>query len=486
LQNLISKIFIFLTLFTHTLFGCALCTIYSPETKVSIKVQADEHKIKTVEITWVLSKEFTNMLKEVYDTNQNNYLDKNELIPVEQSLLDYIVPRNYLTHISYDKIINKEKSLKADVIKKKSYIKNSLLHFNYVLNLDYDLDKEKILYLNIDDKENYFILLLVKNSVKIDAPFEIKQIVDRKSVVFYLDGVLKDEKLQEDEPKEQEVIESNIDETKKLEKLDESKQQKEETYLAKFSNKVKEYLIKIENGDNYALFILLGISFLYGIIHALGPGHGKSLAFSYFVANKSSFTKAFFISQASAFIHIVGALVLVIVSVFILQSVLNNFVNDSVEILTKISAFMIMALAAFILYNKIVKKSCACSSCCSASASQTNSIWSTTKPKNTTKLKANFMKKDLYFVLTAGLIPCPGTVILFIYAFMLKTYFAVILASIFISLGMGLVIFASSFLGVSVQKVSEKSHKLTNFLEYLSPVVMFLLGVLLFLNAQMV
>jgi EamA domain-containing membrane protein RarD len=48
------------------------------------------------------------------------------------------------------------------------------------------------------------------------------------------------------------------------------------------------------------------------------------------------------------------------------------------------------------------------------------------------------------------------------------------------------VIFASSFLGVSVQKVSEKSHKLTNFLEYLSPVVMFLLGVLLFLNAQMV
>jgi ABC-type nickel/cobalt efflux system permease component RcnA len=96
------------------------------------------------------------------------------------------------------------------------------------------------------------------------------------------------------------------------------------------------------------------------------------------------------------------------------------------------------------------------------------------------------MKKDLYFVLTAGLIPCPGTVILFIYAFMLKTYFAVILASIFISLGMGLVIFASSFLGVSVQKVSEKSHKLTNFLEYLSPVVMFLLGVLLFLNAQMV
>ncbi len=486
MQSLISKIFILFTLFTHTLFGCALCTIYSPETKVSITVHANEQKIKTAEITWVLSKEFTDMLKEVYDINQNNYLDKKELIPIEQSLLDYIVPKNYLTHISYDKVINKDKSLKADVIKKKSYIKNSLLHFNYVLKLNYDLDKEKNLYINIDDKEKYFIHLLVKNAIKIDAPFEVKQIVDRKSVVFYLDGILTDEKLKDNKPKEIQAIENDIDKTKQLEKLDETKQAKEETYLSKFSNKVKEYLIKIENGDDYALFILLGISFLYGIIHALGPGHGKSLAFSYFLANKSSFSKAFFISQASAFIHIVGALILVIVSVFILQSVLNNFVNDSVEILTKISAFMIMSLAAFILYNKIMKKSCSCSSCCSTKPSQSNSIWSTTKPKTTTTLKPNFMKKDLYFVLTAGLIPCPGTVILFIYAFMLKTYFAVILASIFISLGMGLVIFASSFLGVSVQKVSEKSHKLTNFLEYLSPVVMFLLGILLFLNAQMV
>lgn len=94
------------------------------------------------------------------------------------------------------------------------------------------------------------------------------------------------------------------------------------------------------------------------------------------------------------------------------------------------------------------------------------------------------MKQDLYFVLTAGLIPCPGTVVLFIYAFVLKTYFAVILASISISLGMGLVIFASSFLGVSLKKYSSGSHRVTNVLEILAPVVMFVLGVLLFLNSN--
>ena len=109
-------------------------------------------------------------------------------------------------------------------------------------------------------------------------------------------------------------------------------------------------------------------------------------------------------------------------------------------------------LAIYILYNKLKNKDCSCSSCCQSTpkTSSNSRIWSTQKPKTVNSIKnfkSNFMKKDLYFVLTAGLIPCPGTVVLFIYAFVLKTYFAVILASIFISLGMGLVIFASSFLG---------------------------------------
>lgn len=178
-----------------------------------------------------------------------------------------------------------------------------------------------------------------------------------------------------------------------------------------------------------------------------------------------------------------GALILVVISVFILQSVLNNFINDSVEILTKISSILIVFLALYILFNKFKHNECSCSSCCSTSAN-VNPTWSVKQPKTMTNLKPNFMKKDLYFVLTAGLIPCPGTVVLFIYAFILKTYFAVILASIFISLGMGVIIFLSSFLGVSVNKVSNRSQNFIDFIEYLAPIVMLILGVLLYFNAQ--
>ncbi len=177
-----------LLFFKSILFGCTLCTIYSPETKVSININSDDERIKSAKITWVLTKEFTEQLKQIYDKNQNNYLDKRELEPIQQSLLDYIVKKDYLTHISYDKVINKEESLPIEVIKYKTYIKNSLLHFDYELKLDYDVIFDNALFINVNDDENYFILILAKNAVKFNAPYEVSTVQERQSVVFYLNG----------------------------------------------------------------------------------------------------------------------------------------------------------------------------------------------------------------------------------------------------------------------------------------------------------
>ncbi len=466
MQNLISRYILLFIFFGYTLFGCALCRIYSPQTKFTVDVKTSNNKIKEVEILWVLTREFTDSLKDVYDTNLDNFIDKNEIKEVAKSLYDYVIPNNYLTVISYGQTINKEKSLPLDIKEKKVYIKNSLLHFSYKIKLDLPIKNDNALYVGVNDEQNFFVFVLQKNFSKINMK-DVAIIEGNDDLIINFSNTL---------VKEKKDIEKKVE-------VQEVARKKDETYLQIFVNKVKENLLKINGGDIFALFILLGVSFIYGIVHALGPGHGKSLAFSYFTSNKSSYLRAFWISQASAFIHIIGALILVIISVFILQSILNSFVSDSIEILTKVSAFMIMALAFYILYNKLTNKSCSCSSCCSEEK-HSSATWSTTKPKTVTTLKPNFMKQDLYFVLTAGLIPCPGTVILFIYAFVLKTYFAVLLAAIAISFGMGLVIFLSSFLGVSLQRFSQKSHKVANFFEILAPIIMFILGLLLFFNAE--
>ena len=231
-------------------------------------------------------------------------------------------------------------------------------------------------------------------------------------------------------------------------------------------------------------------SFLYGVLHALGPGHGKALAFSYFSARKSTYLEAFGISLATAFVHIIGSLILVLVSVFVLQSVLNRFMEDSISYITAFSAVIIMLLALYILYRKLSKKT---NVCCACNVDLKNTSFST-NPTNMNFIKTNTnkpvlntkrsKKQDLIFVLTAGIIPCPGTVLLFVYAFLLKTYFSVILASIAISVGMAVIIFASSFLGVSLHKVSSKSGKITNIVEIVAPIFMFILGLILLLNSS--
>ena len=42
-----------------------------------------------------------------------------------------------------------------------------------------------------------------------------------------------------------------------------------------------------ENGNPGSLFILLGISFIFGFLHVMGPGHRKMLVVGYFMGEES-------------------------------------------------------------------------------------------------------------------------------------------------------------------------------------------------------
>lgn len=480
---------ILILIFKGILFGCSLCSVYSPKTHVSISVQADQKYIKNAKVKWVFAKEFTKELLSLYDTNLDATFDEKEIEVIQDALLAYIEPKNYLTHLTYSTKIE-EVSRTLDIKKYKFNFDEGILSFDYEFDLNYEIKHNHKLYIEVYDDASYFIMLINDKEQNFTIPYDIKQEMDYNSVTYTINAP----SLATSQTKEE--VKQTASEVRKKEKnlieksLEEEKVQKEETLLGDFVKKVKYYLVEIEKGeDNWALFFLLIVSFVYGIVHAMGPGHGKALAFSYFSAQKSSYFQAFMISLATAFIHIVGALILVVISIFILQSVLNSFLDDSIKYITQTSAVLIMLLSIFILYRKLKKKSCACSACCSTV--ENKPMFSTSGNVNfvqNTQNKIHFdntrKKQDLIFVLTAGLIPCPGTVVLFVYAFILKTYFSVILASIAISLGMGLVIFASSFLGVSLNKVSAKSTRIINIVEVLAPVVMFALGLLLLLNAD--
>ena len=96
--------------------SCTVCATYSAKTSVQISIDSTKETIKTAKITWKVNKEFTDSLKEVYDTNVDGTIDKRELIFLEEAFLAYAEQNNFLIHISYDKVIDRDKSNKIELL----------------------------------------------------------------------------------------------------------------------------------------------------------------------------------------------------------------------------------------------------------------------------------------------------------------------------------------------------------------------------------
>lgn len=74
-----------------------------------------------------------------------------------------------------------------------------------------------------------------------------------------------------------------------------------------------------ETGSHRALALILALSFLYGVLHAVGPGHGKSVVASYFVANRARWVSGIVMGGLISVIQGVSAIVLVGLLAIVLQ-----------------------------------------------------------------------------------------------------------------------------------------------------------------------
>jgi nickel/cobalt exporter len=70
-------------------------------------------------------------------------------------------------------------------------------------------------------------------------------------------------------------------------------------------------LIRAAKADGSAVWTLLGVSFLYGIFHAAGPGHGKAVISSYLIATGETWWRGIVLSFASALLQAIVAIAFV-------------------------------------------------------------------------------------------------------------------------------------------------------------------------------
>jgi ABC-type nickel/cobalt efflux system permease component RcnA len=79
-------------------------------------------------------------------------------------------------------------------------------------------------------------------------------------------------------------------------------------------------LVRAAKADGTAVWTLVGVSFLYGVFHAAGPGHGKAVISSYLVANEETWRRGIVLSFASAFLQAVVAVAIVGIAAGLLQA----------------------------------------------------------------------------------------------------------------------------------------------------------------------
>jgi ABC-type nickel/cobalt efflux system permease component RcnA len=104
--------------------------------------------------------------------------------------------------------------------------------------------------------------------------------------------------------------------------------------------------------DGSALFVLAGVSFLYGIFHAAGPGHGKAVISAYLLASGETLRRGILIAFASAFVQALVAIALVSVAAGILR-VTAVTMNEATRILEIGSYALIMVVGAWLLFTRI-------------------------------------------------------------------------------------------------------------------------------------
>ena len=462
------KLLLFLILFFSQTLACDLCSASTPVAHIKTSLVMNKDEVTEINFDLNFSKNYSDLIVQISDKNMDGDLDQNELIKASKEIKEFFEGKRFV-----ENIIFKENDEKSQLIEPR--LENFILTFEdkqLGANLKFDIGKKEIkenekIILNINQSKEFFIFAFIpqepqqlndKLSFLFTAPLTKQQIATEHNNFIILPNdkikdfqatLIKTKKPIEEMPKDQNIF---------------SKQTS--NYLSQLKTTLKE---NNSNPNLTSILLVIISSFLYGFFHAAGPGHAKTLTFSLFAATGESYLKALKFALQVGILHTLGAFILVSLIVLSVGEAITFLGGDVVEIATKVSGVLIVLIALFMLLKIFIKKSkkyswnphpdrCDCAAC--------------------TKLKApeSFSGRKWLAAACASLVPCPGTVLVFLLAFEVGNYSLGLLSGIAMSLGMAVVIFISAVLGRKVNAQSSRFVKHYDYVKAAALLIMLGLG----------
>jgi ABC-type nickel/cobalt efflux system permease component RcnA len=165
------------------------------------------------------------------------------------------------------------------------------------------------------------------------------------------------------------------------------------------------------------LYYLL-VCFIYGIFHALGPGHAKTLVSSYVMGSKMNLRQTTLFGAMVAGGHAISAFTLVVIFYYIVKTPIMAGFDTSTSFLTKTAYSIVLCIGLFMLFKKVFGKG---------------------HSHGDDKGKGFFLS-----ALAVGIIPCPGAMVLTIFAVTSGTVLAGFISVVSMAFGMAVTIVSVS------------------------------------------
>ncbi|SDM47459.1 ABC-type nickel/cobalt efflux system, permease component RcnA [Geoalkalibacter ferrihydriticus] len=164
----------------------------------------------------------------------------------------------------------------------------------------------------------------------------------------------------------------------------------------------------------------LALTFAFGVVHALGPGHGKSIVCAYFLARRGTLRQALLFGNLITFMHVLSATA-VVFALALLGRKTNIFAFQELEGGLQPFSYLLIILIGSFLLLKAAKD-----------------ILARRKPVSE-QARADADRTSMAALsLSAGLIPCPGAALILLFTLSLDILWAGLAAMVVLAIGMGL------------------------------------------------
>lgn len=289
----------------------------------------------------------------------------------------------------------------------------------------------------------------------------------------------------------------------------------ESGFLQWVSNQQREFYramteaLRAMRDNDAAGWTLVGLSFLYGVLHAAGPGHGKVVISSYMLANETALRRGIVLSVGSSMLQAISALTMV-GAVFLFLRGTAISMTDAGRFLEIASYVLVVGFGGWLLVRKLLAIAAqrsqqrnhghharahadthdhahehshdghgVCSTCGHAHM-----------PSPAVAQQVDGLRSGLGAVFSVGLRPCTGAIVVLSFAFFNGLYVAGVMSVFAMALGTAATVSTLATIAVTAKNAALKysrggvmSARVQNGVEIVGASLILVIGVLMLSGA---